>query len=62
MAEKADRVVPVLVEEEGNFIRLQGCFHNPSIQTERKSSSCDNHRDISLLSITGKILTKIKFY
>ena len=39
MAEKTDRVVSMHVEEGGYPTRLQGCFHNPPIQTERKSSS-----------------------
>ena len=39
MAEKTDRVVPMYVEKGGYPTRLQGCFHNPPIQTERKSSS-----------------------
>ena len=38
MAEKL-RVVLMHVEEGGYPTRLQGYFHNPSIQTERKSSS-----------------------
>ena len=39
MAEKTDRVVSMHVEKGGYPTRLQGCFHNPPIQTERKSSS-----------------------
>ena len=39
MAEKTDRVVSTHVEKGGYPTRLQGCFHNPPIQTERKSSS-----------------------
>ena len=38
-AEKTDRVVSMHVEKGGYPTRLQGCFHNPPIQTERKSSS-----------------------
>ena len=34
-------------------------FHNSPIRTERKSSTCDNHRGISLLSIAGKLMEKI---
>ena len=39
MAEKTDRVVSMHVEKGGYPTRFQGCFHNPPIQTERKSSS-----------------------
>ena len=39
MAEKTDRVVSMHVEKGGYPTRLHGCFHNPPIQTERKSSS-----------------------
>ena len=35
----AEKVVSMHVEKEGYPTRLQGCFHNPPIQTERKSSS-----------------------
>ena len=37
MAEKLTRVVSMHVEKGGYLTRLQGCFHNPPIQTERKS-------------------------
>ena len=47
------------VEKGGYPTRLQGCFHNSPIQTERKSSSLYNHRGISLFSIAGKILAEI---
>ena len=33
-------------------------FHNLPIRTERKSSTCGNHRGISLLSIAGKLMEK----
>ena len=36
---KNDSVVSMHVEEGGYPTRLQGCFHNPPLQTERKSSS-----------------------
>ena len=36
---KTDIVVSMHVEEGGYPTRLQGCFHNPTIQTERKYSS-----------------------
>ena len=36
---KTDGVVSMHVEKGGYPTRLQGCFHNPPIQTERKSSS-----------------------
>ena len=39
VAEKTDRVVSMHVEKGGYPTRLQGCFHNPPIQTERKYSS-----------------------
>ena len=39
MTEKTDRVVSMHVEKGGYPTRLQGRFHNPPIQTERKSSS-----------------------
>ena len=39
MAEKTDRVVSMHVEKGGYPTRLQGCFHNPPLQTERKSTS-----------------------
>ena len=39
MAEKTDGVVSMHVEKGGYPTRLQGCFLNPPIQTERKSSS-----------------------
>ena len=39
MAKKTDRVFSMHVEEGGYPTRLQGGFHNPPIQTERKSSS-----------------------
>ena len=39
MIEKTDRVVSMHVEKKGYPTRLQACFHNPPIQTERKSSS-----------------------
>ena len=39
MAEKNDRVVSMHVEEGGYPTRLQGCFHNPLLQTEWKSIS-----------------------
>ena len=42
------------VEKGGYPTRLQGCFHNPPIQMERKPS-----RGVSLLSIAGRILAKI---
>ena len=35
--EKTDRVVSMHVEKGGYPARLQGCFHNPPIQTEMKS-------------------------
>ena len=39
MTEKPVRVVSMHVEKGGYLTRLQGCFHNPRIQMERKSSS-----------------------
>ena len=39
MAEKTDIDVSMHVEKGGYPTRLQGCFHNPPIQTERKASS-----------------------
>ena len=44
MVEKTDRVVSLHVEKGGYPTRLQGCFHNPPIHTERNSQVCDNHR------------------
>ena len=48
------------VEKGGYPTRLQGCFHNPPMQTERNPQVC-HHRGISLLTIAGKILAKILF-
>ena len=39
MAEKTDRAVSMHADEGGYPTRLQGCFHNPPLQTERKSAS-----------------------
>ena len=36
---KTDRVILMHVEEGGYPTRVQGCFHNPPIQKERKYSS-----------------------
>ena len=47
------------VEKGGYSTRLQGCFHNPPIKTERKSSSLRQpQRYLSLINC-GKILAKI---
>ena len=43
----------------GSSSRLQGCPYHPHIQVQRWSTSCDNHRGISLLSVAGKIFGRI---